>query len=166
MGNVDAETAVSVSIPDSSAGRYQGALTSISTATSRRSERGIRANDARSDGGTAALILVVDDAPGQAERLADVLSALGIPAVAALSADAAWEHLLENSSRYALVLSHVRMVGITGYELMAAVRHRVPSLPVVLYTMLPLLPDEFETAPILENPFSIPVLVRALAPYV
>jgi DNA-binding NtrC family response regulator len=77
-------------------------------------------------------ILVVDDEPKLREVLAATLQELGYQTRMAASGAAALEQI-ENDP-VDLVLSDLRMPGMSGQELLAELRRRTPNVPVVLMT--------------------------------
>ena len=77
-------------------------------------------------------ILVVDDEPGMRTGLAEVLGRQGYAVTAVENAPAALTALEEGG--YALVISDMRMPGMSGSELLAAVQARHPALPMVMIT--------------------------------
>jgi cyclic di-GMP phosphodiesterase len=76
-------------------------------------------------------LLVVEDENIIRELLVEILAEAGYDVVSAPSAEAALELVDEDVS---LVLSDISMSGLSGLELLSAVRTRRPSLPVVLMT--------------------------------
>ncbi len=77
-------------------------------------------------------ILVVDDESGMRLGLSEVLERAGFGVTAVDSAAPALEAL--ERERHALMITDVRMPGISGLELLRAVRERYPSLPVIVMT--------------------------------
>ena len=104
-------------------------------------------------------ILVADDTPDAAEVIARMLEQVGYAALCAHSAREALD-LLDERGDIALVLSDVRMPGIDGFDLVRVLRHRFPSLPVILMTGLPV--TEEDAAPsgieVLQKPLEISAL--------
>ena len=104
-------------------------------------------------------ILVADDTPDAAEVIARLLGQVGYTALCAHSAREALD-LLDERGDIALVLSDVRMPGIDGFDLVRVLRHRFPSLPVILMTGLPV--TEEDAAPtgieVLQKPLEVGLL--------
>ncbi len=86
----------------------------------------------KSDGAKAARILIVDDDHGQRSLLEIFLQAKGFRTHAAASGEAALQLLSEET--FAMMISDVRMPGMSGIETLRRVRERHPSLPVLLVT--------------------------------
>ncbi|MBI5693568.1 MAG: sigma-54-dependent Fis family transcriptional regulator [Verrucomicrobia bacterium] len=80
----------------------------------------------------AARILVVDDDPGQRNLLETFLRAKGYRTHSAASGEAALQLLAQEP--FALLISDVRMPGISGIETFRRVREMLPALPVLLVT--------------------------------
>jgi len=80
----------------------------------------------------AARILIVDDDHGQRSLLETFLQAKGFRTHAAASGEAALQLLSEET--FAMMISDVRMPGMSGIETLRRVRERHPSLPVLLVT--------------------------------
>jgi len=77
-------------------------------------------------------ILVVDDEQGMRLGLSEVLRRSGYEVTVAESGAAALAALADGA--YALVLSDMRMPGMSGAELLAAVQERHPGLPMAMMT--------------------------------
>ncbi|HNY87848.1 MAG TPA: sigma-54 dependent transcriptional regulator [Candidatus Hydrogenedentes bacterium] len=77
-------------------------------------------------------VLVVDDDPGQRGLVASFLQSQGFRARCAASGAEALAAAAEDPP--ALVVSDVRMPGMTGLELLQALKQALPALPVVLVT--------------------------------
>lgn len=77
-------------------------------------------------------ILVVDDDPGQRSLLQTFLAAQGFDVTIAVSGEDALSRL--DTFQPALLVSDVRMPGISGLTLMQHVRRRLPALPILLVT--------------------------------
>ena len=78
------------------------------------------------------LVLVIDDEPVVRDLMAEILQKAGYETADAETAERGLD-LLEDE-RVSLVVSDIRMPGLSGLELLEAVRIRRPSLPVVLVT--------------------------------
>jgi two-component system response regulator AtoC len=76
--------------------------------------------------------LVVDDERKMRRILQMALERMGIDAVAADSAEQALERLARE--RFAVVLTDLRMPGMSGIDLLSEVRRRDPNLPVIVLT--------------------------------
>ena len=81
---------------------------------------------------TEATILVVDDEPTQRAILAEVLRDEGYQVVTAPDGETALQRVRDGGVD--LILTDVRMPGISGEELLAKVREERPHLPVLLIT--------------------------------
>jgi EAL domain-containing protein (putative c-di-GMP-specific phosphodiesterase class I) len=86
---------------------------------------------------TSSRVLVLDDEPSLLEIFSEVLTEAGYEVAAAATPAAALELL--GTSRFDVVLSDITMPGMSGIELLRAVRRRDPELPVVLATGNPTL---------------------------
>jgi DNA-binding NtrC family response regulator len=64
-----------------------------------------------------------------------------------------------------LVISDIRMPGVDGFDFLRVVRHRLPTMPAVLTTGLPVTDDDVVPwgALILQKPFAVEDLKRAVA---
>jgi two-component system, NtrC family, response regulator AtoC len=77
-------------------------------------------------------VLVVDDEPRMRQVLATALKELGYEALTAADGAAALEQV--EADTVDLVLSDLRMPGMSGHELLLELRRRAPDVPVVLMT--------------------------------
>jgi DNA-binding NtrC family response regulator len=77
-------------------------------------------------------ILIVDDDQGQRSLLESFLKAQGYRTQAAASGEEALQKL--RAGAFALMISDVRMPGISGIEMLRRVRQEHPTLPVLLVT--------------------------------
>jgi DNA-binding NtrC family response regulator len=79
----------------------------------------------------------------------------GYAAIPAYSAREAVD-LLDDAERIDLVLSDIRMPDVDGFDLLRVLRHRFPSLPMILMSGLPVTADDVvpSGATILMKPFS------------
>jgi two-component system response regulator HydG len=77
-------------------------------------------------------ILVVDDDPGQRSLLDSFLRGQGFDIVLAESGERALELL--PAGNFSMMISDVRMPGLSGLETLRRVRHIFPTLPVLLVT--------------------------------
>ena len=77
-------------------------------------------------------VLVIDDEPIVRDLMVEILREAGYETEAAGTAEAGLE-LIEDE-RIAIVVSDIHMPGLSGLELLQAVRSARPSLPVVLVT--------------------------------
>jgi DNA-binding NtrC family response regulator len=77
-------------------------------------------------------LLIVDDDPLSREYLVEAIQSLGLRPEAVAAPQAALERL--ESKDYDLVLSDLRMPGMSGLELLKAITAKHPGLPVVLLT--------------------------------
>jgi DNA-binding NtrC family response regulator len=77
-------------------------------------------------------ILIVDDDPGQRSLLDSFLRGQGFETVLAESGERALERL--PTGKYSMMISDVRMPGLSGLETLRRVRQDFPTLPVLLVT--------------------------------
>ena len=77
-------------------------------------------------------ILLVDDNPVVRDMLVDLVGSLGYAADAASGGAEALA--LFDQNRYDIVLTDLLMPGMSGWDVLAAVRQRNPSMPVVIIT--------------------------------
>ena len=90
------------------------------------------ANGALKSGESPPRILIVDDDPGQRSLLSSFLQGQGFQTVLAASGERALEILEEQ--RFSLMISDVRMPGLTGLETLRRAREQHAVLPVLLVT--------------------------------
>ncbi len=88
--------------------------------------------DARSSPPTPPRILIVDDDPGQRSLLTSFLNSQGFTTVTVDSGEQALSALTHGS--FAMMISDVRMPGISGLETLRRARQEHPRLPVLLVT--------------------------------
>jgi len=88
--------------------------------------------EVRKNGPQAPRILIVDDDPGQRSLLDSFLSSQGFDTVTAISGEQALERL--RTGDFGLMISDVRMPGLTGLETLRRARQEHPVLPVLLVT--------------------------------
>lgn len=86
----------------------------------------------KDDASLAASILIVDDDRGQRSLLESFLRAQGYRTQTAASGEEALEILLNTS--FTMMISDVRMPGMSGIETLRRVRQKHPTLPVLLVT--------------------------------
>src|SRR5918999_588282 len=79
-------------------------------------------------------ILVLDDERVVRELMVEILQAAGYHAFGVERADEALDLLVDDAEGVSLIVSDIFMPGVSGFELIEAVRARRPSLPVVLVT--------------------------------
>ena len=79
-----------------------------------------------------ARILLVDDEEGVRETMAAILEREGYEVVSAPSGEEALEHVHDDP--FDLLLTDLRMEGMSGVELMAAIRERSPETPSIMLT--------------------------------
>jgi len=79
------------------------------------------------------LILVVDDDAGQRQLLSTFLTARGFPVATASSGGEALERIAADDT-IAMIVSDVRMPGMTGLEMLRRLREARSALPVLLVT--------------------------------
>jgi CheY-like chemotaxis protein len=109
-------------------------------------------------------ILVADDNRDAVDVVARLLEAADYSVIAAYSVRQALD-LLDERPEIDLVLSDIRMPEIDGFDFLRVLRHRFPSLPIVLITGLPLTDEDVipTEAVILEKPFAIEDLERVIS---
>jgi CheY-like chemotaxis protein len=110
------------------------------------------------------VVLVVDDNADLVTSTAEVLQLVGYDAIRAYSAREAVD-LLDETKSIDLVLSDVRMPDVDGFDLMRVLRHRFPSLPIILMSGLPVTSDDIipAGATILTKPVDPAQLQEAIA---
>ena len=79
-------------------------------------------------------ILIVDDEPELATLFKDFFQGLGIDAVAFTNPLLAFEYVKENTSKFSLVITDLRMPGICGLELSKKIRELNDSIKIFLMT--------------------------------
>ena len=77
-------------------------------------------------------ILIVDDDPGQRSLLDSFLSGQGFETVLAASGEEALQRL--RTAEFGMMISDVRMPGLTGLDTLRRARQEHPVLPVLLVT--------------------------------
>src|SRR5436853_378062 len=109
-------------------------------------------------------ILLVDDNRDAVEAIALLLRESGHDVAKAYSASDALE-LLDENPGIRLVVSDVRMPGLSGFDFRRVVRHRFPGLPMVLITGIPITSDDVvpRDAVILKKPIALADLEEAIA---
>ena len=90
-------------------------------------------SERHANGLSAPTILIVDDDPGQRSLLESVLSSQKYQILTAASGEQALE-LFREPQRIDMMISDVRMTGISGLETLRRVRGLRPTLPVLLVT--------------------------------
>lgn len=88
---------------------------------------------------SSAKVMIVDDDAGLLRLLSMRLEAAGYQAVSASSAEQALAQL--PVSRPQVVITDLRMKGMNGMDLLAAIQERNPSLPVIMLTAHGSIPD-------------------------
>jgi two-component system nitrogen regulation response regulator GlnG len=84
-----------------------------------------------------ARVAVVDDDAENCEALSELLRAEGFTVLSFLSADAAWSAIRAGLAVPDAVVADVRMPGIDGVTLLAALKREYPETPVVLVSAFP-----------------------------
>lgn len=84
-------------------------------------------------------ILLVDDNTVVRDMLVDLVAALGYRADAAANGEQALA--LFDRGQYSIVLTDLVMPGMSGWDVLAALRQRDPQLPVVIITGSPVAGD-------------------------
>lgn len=81
-----------------------------------------------------ALVLIVDDDISVLESTAELLTGYGFSVISCEKAGDAITKLKENENRVDVVLSDIRMPGVSGIELLEKIRDLNISVPVILMT--------------------------------
>lgn len=119
------------------------------------------------DGTIAEPILLVEDDPELRELLVEYVGSLGLPVLEFASGEDALDALRERELAPALVISDVRMAGMSGLELAETLRRDRPHLPVILMSAFgsPQLEsgalDAGATA-YLDKPFRLPAMAELI----
>ena len=104
-------------------------------------------------------ILLVDDNTVVRDMLVDLVASLGYRADAAASGAEALE--LFDKGRYGMVLTDLLMPGMSGWDVLAALRQRDPNIPVVIVTGSPVVGDPRAFQPgvaVLKKPVDVTAL--------
>lgn len=104
-------------------------------------------------------ILLVDDNAVVRDMLVDLVGSLGYTADAASSGAEALA--LFDRRRYDIVLTDLLMPGMSGWEVLAAVRQRDPQMPVIIITGTPATGDPRAALPavaVLRKPVDVTAL--------
>ena len=104
-------------------------------------------------------ILLVDDNAVVRDMLVDLVGSLGYAADAASGGGEALA--LFDRNRYDIVLTDLQMPGMSGWEVLAAVRQRDPRMPVVIITGTPVVGDPRASQPgvaVLKKPVDVKAL--------
>jgi len=88
--------------------------------------------ETRTNGSKPPRILIVDDDPGQRSLLDSFLRSQGFDTVVASSGEQALETL--RSEQFSMMISDVRMPGLSGLETLRLARQQKSMLPVLLVT--------------------------------
>lgn len=104
-------------------------------------------------------ILLVDDNTIVRDMLVDLVGSLGYHADAAVGGEEALD--LFDRGRYDVVLTDLVMPGMSGWEVLAALRQRDPHIPVVIVTGSPVVGDPRAAQPgvaVLKKPVDVTAL--------
>jgi CheY-like chemotaxis protein len=104
-------------------------------------------------------ILLVDDNAVVRDMLVDLVSSLGYSADAASGGVEALA--LFDRGRYDIVLTDLLMPGMSGWEVLAAVRQRDPQMPIIIITGTPAIGDPRAALPgvaVLRKPVDVTLL--------
>ena len=104
-------------------------------------------------------ILLVDDNTIVRDMLVDLVGSLGYHADAAVGGEEALD--LFDRGRYGVVLTDLVMPGMSGWEVLAALRQRDPHIPVVIVTGSPVVGDPRAAQPgvaVLKKPVDVTAL--------
>jgi PAS domain S-box-containing protein len=116
--------------------------------------------------GNGETILVVDDMPGIRETISAYLSTIGYRPLEASSADSAID-ILRESADVGLLLSDIRMPGMSGVDLVRQAKKVRPGLPAVLisgFSKESMMAEGgmVEDVPFLQKPFRLEELSRTI----
>jgi CheY-like chemotaxis protein len=109
--------------------------------------------------GRGTRILLVDDNAVVRDMLVDLVSSLGYSAEAASGGVEALA--LFDRGRYDIVLTDLLMPGMSGWEVLAAVRQRDPQMPIIIITGTPAIGDPRAALPgvaVLRKPVDVTLL--------
>ena len=106
-------------------------------------------------------ILLVDDNAVVRDMLVDLVGSLGYAADAASGGAEALA--LFDQNRYDIVLTDLLMPGMSGWEVLAAVRQRDPRMPVVIITARHGVAPPAGVSEVLLKPFDLDVLGAVIA---
>jgi CheY-like chemotaxis protein len=101
-------------------------------------------------------ILLVDDNTIVRDMLVDLVASLGYHADAAAGGEQALA--LFDGTRYDMVLTDLLMPGMSGWDVLAALRQRDPHIPVVIVTGSPVVGDPRASQPgvaVLKKPVDV-----------
>jgi CheY-like chemotaxis protein len=104
-------------------------------------------------------ILLVDDNTIVRDMLVDLVGSLGYHADAAVGGEEALD--LFDRGRYDVVLTDLVMPGMSGWQVLAALRQRDPHIPVVIVTGSPIVGDPRAAQPgvaVLKKPVDVTAL--------
>jgi DNA-binding NtrC family response regulator len=109
-------------------------------------------------------VLLADDHREIVDSLTALLQLSGCAVLPAYSVREALD-LLDEPHKIDVVVSDIRMPDADGFDLFRVLRHRFPTLPVILMTGLPITSDDVIPlgVTILEKPVGIEQLERAIA---
>jgi len=104
-------------------------------------------------------ILLVDDNTVVRDMLVDLVGSLGYHADAAAGGEEALA--MFDRGQYGMVLTDLLMLGMSGWDVLAALRQRDPHVPVVIVTGSPVVGDPRASQPgvaVLKKPVDVAVL--------
>src|SRR5689334_24195552 len=104
-------------------------------------------------------ILLVDDNTVVRDMLVDLVGSLGYHADAAAGGEEALA--MFDRGQYGMVLTDLLMPGMSGWDVLAALRQRDPHIPVVIVTGSPVVGDPRASQPgvaVLKKPVDVAVL--------
>ena len=104
-------------------------------------------------------ILLVDDNTVVRDMLVDLVGSLGYHADAAAGGEEALA--MFDRGHYGMVLTDLLMPGMSGWDVLAALRQRDPHIPVVIVTGSPVIGDPRASQPgvaVLKKPVDVAVL--------
>lgn len=104
-------------------------------------------------------VLLVDDNASVRDMLVDLVQSLGYRADPAANGEEALA--LFDSRRYGIVLTDLVMPGMSGWDVLAALRQRDPNMPVIIVTGSPIVGDPRASQPgvaVLKKPVDVMTL--------
>jgi two-component system cell cycle sensor histidine kinase/response regulator CckA len=106
-------------------------------------------------------ILLVDDEPALLELLTKYLERLGYQVDACLNAEDAIARFDADAEKYALVLTDLSLIGMSGEEMLDHMRVRLPSLRAIISSGYPYVPKSKKIV-FLQKPFVPKMLAVAI----
>jgi CheY-like chemotaxis protein len=91
-----------------------------------------------------AKILLIDDEPDIVDILARWLSSKNLQVDSFTKSPEALAHWIQHSEEYCLVLSDIRMPGVTGFQIARRIKEVNPKVKIVLFSAFEINTQEFE----------------------